>query len=372
MSKLQMTAPCIFGLESVLAGELRRMGAEDVQADNGKVFFSGGQDMLIHANLHTRTAERVLLVLGRFPAASFEELFEGTYALPWEAYIGRQDAFPVKGWALGSKLHSIPDCQRIVKKAVAKRLSEVYHTGWMEETGATHQIQFSIHKDEALLMLDTSGAGLHKRGYRQTSMEAPIKETLAAGILDLAHIKAEDILCDPMCGSGTFLIEGVYRALRIAPGLHRRFAVEHWDWMPRSVVQAERERAISMIRRDVPFRAYGFDLDPAAVALSSENVEKAGVAARVRVRQAELSRFRPDKMTAVVCNPPYGERLLDLSQAEELCRRMGRVFTPGACRYYIISPLDRFEELFGRKADKRRKLYNGTLQCQLFMYFAEG
>lgn len=371
MSTLQMTAPCIFGLESVLAGELRRMGAENVRAENGRVFFEGGQDILIRANLHTRTAERILLVLGRFRATSFEELFDAAYALPWEDYIGRQDAFPVKGWSLESALHSIPDCQRIIKKAVAKRLGNAYRIGWLEETGAVHQIRFAIHKNEVLLTLDTSGAGLHKRGYRQNSMEAPIKETLAAGILDLAHVKAEDTLCDPMCGSGTFLIEGVYRALQIAPGLRRRFSVEHWGWVPRAVVQSERERALSMIRRDAPFRAYGFDLDPEAVALTEANLKKAGVSGRVRVQKADISRFSPEQMTAVVCNPPYGERLLDLEQAQMLCRRMGEVFTAGESRYYIISPLERFEELFGRKADKRRKLYNGTLLCYLFMYFSE-
>ncbi len=346
------------------------MGAENVQSENGRVFFEGDKSTLIRANLQTSTAERILLVLGRFPAHTFDELFEATRALPWEEFIGRQDAFPVKGWSLDSKLHSIPDCQRIIKKAVVNRLSSAYGVSWLEETGPVHQIQFSIHKDEVLLMLDTSGAGLHKRGYRQNSLAAPIKETLAAGILDLARLRPDDVLCDPMCGSGTFLVEGALHALRIAPGLRRRFAVEHWDWMPPEIAKDERQRAMSLIRKEAQFRGYGFDIDADAVSLSSANAKKAGVAGRVKTSVADIASFTPKGKTVVVCNPPYGERLLDEAAAQSLARQMGKVFKAGeGCRYYIISPLVDFEELFGRPADKRRKLYNGTLQCQLFMYF---
>ena len=367
-----LQAPCLFGLESVLAGEVRRMGGQDVQAFDGRVLFRGDMAMIPRANICLRTAERVGIVLGTFQARTFDELFEGVRGLPLEEFIGRNDAFPVKGWSLKSGLHSIPDCQSIVKRAAVKRLEGIYGISRFPETGPARQIQFSILKDEVTVLLDTSGAGLHKRGYRKTSAEAPIKETLAAGIVDLAHIRGDGLVIDPMCGSGTLLIEAALHAYRIPPGVRRRFAAEEWDCLPGSVWAEERSRALDGIRKGLDFSALGYDTDPEAVLLTKENAVKAGVGKKLAATRQDIRDFSPEAERAVVLvNPPYGERLLELREAEALYREMGRVFPRReGYSYYIISPHENFEQLFGRKADKRRKLYNGMIKCQLFMYYA--
>ena len=223
-----MVIPTLFGLEGLVADELKYAGFEGVQAENGRVFFEGDWREAARANVTTRCGERVLIVLAQFTATSFEELFQGTLETPWENFIGSLDSFPVKGWSLNSQLHSIPDCQKIIKKAVVERLKDCYGNPWFEETGPTMQIQFSIMKDEVTLMLDTSGPGLHKRGYRKNANDAPIRETLAAGIVNLARVHSDSLVCDPMCGSGTLIIESAMKALNIAPGLMRRFAMERW------------------------------------------------------------------------------------------------------------------------------------------------
>lgn len=371
MEQWNYCAPCLFGIEGVLGDELKRMDARDVRVENGRVLFSGGPDMLARANINSRYAERIQLVVGQFPAHTFDQLFEGVKALPWERWIGKKDGFPVKGWALDSKLHSVPDCQSIIKKAIVERLKSRYRLSWFEETGTTYQVQFTIRRDEATLLIDTSGAGLHKRGYRQNAGGAPIKETLAAAMVDLTRARNAACVYDPCCGSGTLLIEAALAAKRIAPGIRRRFAFMDWDSVEDNVWRAERERAMDMEQRDRTFRAIGGDIDPACVALTKDNAAKAKVADCLEASVADLRRFRPEGENGVVlCNPPYGERLLDVEQAEALYREMGKVFVPKAgWSYAIISPHEDFEKLFGRKADKRRKLYNGMLKCQLYMYF---
>lgn len=368
--KLELTAPCHFGLESVLSSEVRRLGAEDVRVTDGRVTFSGDEHLLARANICLRTAERVQILLGEFDAFSFEDLFQGVKKLPLEDYIGKHDAFPVKGWALNSQLHSIPDCQAIIKKAMVTRLSQVYGISWFEETGPVHQIEFGIHKNHCLVMLDTSGVGLHKRGYRQNSVIAPIKETLAAGIIDLARVYPDSVLYDPFCGSGTLLIEGALHAMKIAPGLRRHFAAEKFDFIPEKVWQEERQRAFDLIDRKAIFKAYGSDIDPAAVELTQANAQKAGVGARIRVEQKDVKDFAMKEGKGVlICNPPYGERLLDVKEAQNIYRTMGKVFVQRERdRFYVISPDDNFEKYFGRRADKRRKLYNGMIKCQVYMY----
>ena len=370
MNDLTFAAPCHFGLESVLAGELRRLDAENVSAADGRVTFSGDFSMLARANLCLRTAERVLILLGEFEARSFAELFDRTRELPFEEFIGRQDAFPVKGHSNKSQLHSVPDCQSIIKKAAVERLREKYGVGWFEETGPVHQIQFQILKDRVSVFLDTSGPGLHKRGYRRNSTEAPIKETLAAGILDVAGVRRDSILYDPFCGSGTFLIEGALKAMNIPAGITRRFAAQSWGCIPAAVWQQERARGLDLVRRDAKFAAYGSDLDPAAVELALDNAHKAGVAQRIRIRTRDIREFKTVTETGIiVTNPPYGERLLDQKSARELYRVMGQEFRPrDGFSYAVISPDEEFEKNFGRRADKRRKLYNGMMKCQLFMY----
>ncbi len=371
MSETRFVAPCLLGLEGLVADELRMMDAPAVQAENGRVFFGGDDAMLARANLNSRFAERIQIVLGQFEATSFDALFEQVKRLPWEKYIGKWDAFPVKGWSLNSKLYSIPDCQSIIKKAVVERLKAHYHLSWFEETGPLHQIQFSLMKDQATLMLDTSGVGLHKRGYRPAAAEAPIKETLAAAIVKLARVRPGTTLYDPFCGSGTLLIEGCLQALRMAPGLNRAFAAEKWSSIPASVWQEERHRALSLIRKEAEFAAYGSDIDETALALSRENAKRAGVNAYIQWQKADIRDFTmPTESGIVVCNPPYGERLLDLQTAEALYQEMGKVFTPQKGKsYYIMTADELFEKWMGRRADKRRKLYNGNIKCQLYMYF---
>lgn len=373
MEQFRFACPCGFGLESVLSGELKRLRMEEVTAADGRVDFTGTAADLCRANLWLRTAERVLVVLGSFPATSFSQLFDRVEQLPFERFIGRKDRFPVKGWSLDSRLHSVPDCQSIIKKAAVKRLERVYGVSWFEETGALYQIQFSIRKDQVTIMLDTSGPGLHKRGYRRVQNLAPIKETLAAGILDIARIYPDTQLYDPFCGSGTFLVEGAYKAKNIAPGLYRRFAAEAWDCIPKDLWRLQREEALSQVRRDVTFRAFGSDISPEALEITAGNLKNARVSSLAELRRMDVRDFAPpEERSIVVCNPPYGERLLDRGEAEELCRVMGRVFRPSdRVGYYIISSVENFEELFGRPADKRRKLYNGMMKCQLYLYFPQ-
>lgn len=369
--KILMAAPCQFGVEGLVAGELRRMDAEKVAAENGRVFFEGDESILARANLSSRYSERICIVMGRFRAFTFDELFEETKALPWERWIGRTDAFPVKGSSLDSRLRSVPDCQKIIKKAVVDRLSQKYSLSWFEETGALHRISFIILKDNVLLMIDTSGASLHKRGYRRNGAAAPIRETLAAAMSDVAFVRSNSHVVDPCCGSGTILIESALKALNVAPGLHRTFVSETWSSVPASVWSSERARATDLIRRDAQFSACGYDIDPAVIELAKENAYKAGMSKRITFERRDIADFAHDgEKGVVVCNPPYGERLLDVESARKIYRTMGEKFLRReGWSYAVITPDDKFEQYFGRKCDKQRKLYNGTLECRLYMYF---
>lgn len=374
----QISCPCLFGLESVLADEIRALGGESLTVTDGRVTFLGDAQMIVKANLWLRTAERVQLLVGTYHASSFEELFDGMVRLPLERYIGKKDAFPVKGWSLNSTLTSIPSCQSILKKAAVKRLEEKYHIGWFEESGPMHQLQFSILKDEVSIFIDTSGVGLHKRGYRSASNDAPIKETLAAGILQLARVGAETNLIDPFCGSGTFLAEGAMIAMNIAPGLRRSFSCEAWEELEgvsmRNLFSQERADAVAKVNKEVSFTAFGYDIDSYAVQVAKDNVYRAGVADHVHIEVRDIADFSTDLPKAtIICNPPYGERLLEIQEAEKIYQTMGKVFEQRRfLNYYIISPHEDFEQLFSLGADKRRKLYNGMIRCQLFMYYKGG
>lgn len=370
--QLEMCAPCLFGLEAPVAAELRDMGAQDVRAQNGRVLFSGDEGILARANLRSACAERIAIRVGEFPAASFEELFEGAKTLPWEEYLGREDAFPVTGSCLSSRLRSVPDCQAILKKAVVSRLQERYSLSWFPESGPLHRVRFLILKDRASLLIDTSGEGLHKRGYRRDSNEAPLKETLAAALVRLSRLREDGRFYDPFCGSGTLLIEAALFAVGIAPGIQRSFAAEEWAESDPAVWQRERELARSLEHRNTGFQAWGGDIDPVCAALTRANAAKAGVGELIAVEQRDAAEFRPQgERGCLVCNPPYGQRLADLEQARSLCKTMGRVFEqkPG-WSYGILSPEDDFEKLFGRRASKRRKLYNGSIACQFYQYFS--
>ncbi|MCD7730908.1 MAG: class I SAM-dependent RNA methyltransferase [Oscillospiraceae bacterium] len=370
MDKLKLACPCHFGLESVLKFEITKIGGEDINVSDGRVTFSGDFSTLARANLCLASAERVLIQLGEFKAVTFEELFQGIKSLPFEEFIGKDDVFPVKGYSHNSALHSVPDCQSIIKKAIVERLKIRYNVSYFQETGNMFRIQFSIRNDNVIVYIDSSGDGLHKRGYRRNSNAAPIKETLAAGIIDLAHVRSDSIVCDPFCGSGTFVIEAAYKALNIAPGLKRHFAAEKWDIIDPEIWENERTRALDSIRKDTNFFAYGFDIEPEAVALTQENCRRAGILKRVSIKQADIKNYDNFSNSITVCNPPYGERMLDLKEAEQLYSVMGQRFkanNDSPC--FIISPHEDFERFFGKTADKRRKLYNGMIKCQLYMYY---
>ena len=372
MASINLVAPCLFGVEGIAAAEFRRMGFEDVQAQNGRVLLSGQENMLARANICSRFAERILINAGEFPAATFTQLFDGVREIPWENYIGKYDAFPVSGWSINSGLFSIPDCQSIIKKAVVERLKSKYGIERFSETGAEIKIRFSIMNDKVTMMIDTSGQGLHKRGYRRNSNSAPLKETLAAAICDLARIYPDTRLLDPFCGSGTILIESALMAANIAPGLRRSFSAEKFAFLPMDIWRQERTRAQDLIRHNIDFTAVGYDIDKDAVELTLENARKAGIKQLIRAEEGDIRNFKipQEGRFTLITNPPYGERLLDLKAAEELYGVMGQRFQNGAGKkYYIISPHDEFERFFGRPADKRRKLYNGMIKCQLFMYF---
>ena len=371
MNNLNFVCPCLLGIEGLVANELRKMEALNVLAHNGKVTFSGDYNILARANICSRYAERVLILVGEFDARSFEELFCGVKDLPWENFIGKKDAFPVKGSSINSKLASIPDCQSIIKKAIVERLKLKYNLPWFEETGELYQVKFNIMKDRVSVMIDTTGAGLHKRGYRRTSNAAPIKETLAAALVNIARVRRDSYLIDPFCGSGTILIEAALYAMNVAPGLKRSFAAEKWKKVSSNIWSQERARAVGLEKRDIDFKAIGYDIDESAVKLTLENAKKAGVGDKVDAEVRDLRKFSLDNEAGtVICNPPYGERLLDKEKAEAIYQIMGKTFKKkNNFNYYIISPDEKFEQCFGRMADKKRKLYNGMIKCQYYMYF---
>lgn len=369
MEKLTFVVPCLFGLEGLAGDELRRLGMEQVQVENGRVLFAGGPEALVRANLWLRTGERVLLRLASFSAESFEELFQGVAAAPLELFIPRDGKFPVKGHCLNSKLHSVPDCQAIIKRAAAKRLGERYGLTWLPETGELYQLQFSIQQDRVELYLDTTGPGLHKRGYRARGNDAPLRETLAAGMVLLTRYRGKDYFWDPFCGSGTIPIEAALIARNRAPGLHRSFASEQFAWLDRTLfAQARAEAPDREFHGD--YRILGSDNDPKSVSLAAANARKAGVAQQVMFQDGDATKMAPPAQEGIlVCNPPYGQRMLEQRQAQDLYRALGR-HLQGATgwRQCVISSEPEFERYFGRRADRKRKLYNGMIQCNYYMY----
>lgn len=368
---LQYVATCLFGLEKPLGEELDALGVRRTGTMDGRVFFEGDETALARANLCLRCAERVLLLVGSFPAENFDALFEGTKALPWENWIGRNDAFPVKGHAIKSRLHSLPDCQSIVKKAVADRLSGVYSQRWFPEAGIKYQIEFFIFKDCASLMIDTSGTTLHKRGYRPDAGEAPLRETLAAAMALNARPRPDVLFWDPMCGSGTIAIEAALILSNRAPGLGREFAAERFPQIPQSVWKSERERAEAAILRDAAYEVWASDIDEEILDVTYENALRAGVEDRIRIFNADVRTIeKPDRRGTIVCNPPYGERLMTPETAAALYREMGaRLWEFAPWHVYIITSNPQFEKLYGHRADKVRKLYNGMIPCNLYQYF---
>ena len=370
MSTYEFSVPCLFGLEGIAGDELRRLDIPNVRVENGRVLFSGEARDMAKANICLRTGERVLIVLADFPAKTFEELFQGVYHANLEDFIPKGGSFPVKGHCLNSQLMSVPDCQAIVKKAASRRLGEKYGVSWLPETGAKYQLQFSIMNDRVQLYLDTSGEGLYKRGYRAHNNGAPLRETLAAALVLLSRFRGKDPFCDPFCGSGTIPIEAALIARNRAPGLNRAFDAEQWGFVPGNSWQQAKDEA-----RDREFHGsydiWGGDVDPQAVAIARSNAHKAGVAEDIRFEVADMRTFHRDSPYGqLVTNPPYGQRLMEKQEAEELYREFGKVWRrlPEGWRTLVLSSHTEFERTFGQQAAKKRKLYNGMIKCDVFMY----
>ena len=374
MEHLELAVPTLFGLEGLCADELRRLGLSDVRAENGRVLCAARPADIPRVNPNLRTGERALILLGSFPAGDFDALFEGVRTLPWEDFLPRDAAFPVKGHCLNSALHAVPACQSIVKKAGAARLGARYGLEQFPETGSLHQIQFAIMKDTASLYLDTTGAGLHKRGYRAVGVVAPLRETLAAAMVMLSRYQGRDPFCDPFCGSGTIAIEAALIAKNRAPGLDRSFSAQKWGFVPASAWMEAADEAMDK-EFDGEYDIWGGDIDPKAVAIARSNAEKAGVEDLVRFEVADALSFRRETPYGrIVTNPPYGERIMEKREAEELYRGFGRAFRalPDGWTLSLLSSHTEFERTFGRNADRKRKLYNGMLKCDLFLYGKRG
>jgi len=371
---LNFCVPCLFGLEGICSDELKRLKFDNVKAENGRVMFSGTQSDIAKANINLRTGERVLLIIGETGANSFDELFEGVRALPWEKYITANAAFPVKGHSLGSKLHSIPDCQKIIKKAVVERLRAGHKIETLSEKDEKYQIQFSIMNDIATLYIDTSGAGLHKRGYRPVGSAAPLRETLAAAMVKLSRYRGKETVCDPFCGSGTIPIEAALAAINRAPGLNRNFAAESWTWLEKNIwSDAKLDAKSREFQGD--YDIWGGDIDPKYIEISKENASRAGILEYIQFEVADATKFCRRISTnssngIIMTNPPYGERVMQHSEAEDLYRKFGAaVRNLEDWKLYILSSHTEFERTFGKMADKKRKLYNGMIKCDLFMYY---
>ena len=371
--KYDLVATCLFGLEHSLGAEIDRLGYTRRETIDGRVYFSGGDDAIARMNIWSRYAERVLIELSSFEALTFNDLFEGTKALPWERFVGKNDRFPVKGHSIKSALFSVPDCQRIINKAVADRLMAKHRVTTLPETGTLCQIEFFIFKDRATLMIDTTGAPLHKRGYRPESNDAPLRETLAAELVSISRPREDVLFWDPMCGSGTIAIEAAMRMKNIAPGAKRYFAAERFQYIPREVWHRAREEAADSIMR-TSFEVYASDIDKNCVELTQANAYRAGVDDCVRVFRRDALEIKTEgRRGTIVCNPPYGERMMSVSEAEELYRRMGEHFrTLDSWQIYIISSHEGFPRLYGARPDKVKKLYNGMIPCWYYQYFKRG
>jgi putative N6-adenine-specific DNA methylase len=371
MSKIQLIATATFGLEAVVAREVKELGYEDMMVENARVTFAGDEAAICRANLWLRAADRVLVKLGEFKAKSFAELFQQTKALPWPDWLPEDAAFPVEGKSVKSQLHSVPDCQAIVKKAVVEKMKQVYRREWFEETGPRYTIEVALLNDLATLTLDTSGAGLHKRGYRRLGGPAPLKETLAAAMVLLSRWCPDRPLIDPLCGSGTLPIEAALIGLNLAPGLKRTFAAENWPVVPEVLWARAREEAADLVQRSRPVRVLGSDINGEVLGLARCHARQAGVAENAFFQKLPVSELRSaQKYGYLVCNPPYGERMGDRSQVERLYREMGAVFRElDTWSYYVLTAHPNFERLFGRRADKKRKLYNGRIQCNYYQFY---
>ncbi|MGN1158054.1 MAG: class I SAM-dependent RNA methyltransferase [Agathobacter sp.] len=372
MKTYELVVPCHFGMEAVTKREIYDLGYEITRVEDGRITFEGDAEAICRANVFLRTAERVLLLVGRFKATTFEELFQGIKALPWEEYIPQDGKFWVKkASSIKSKLFSPSDIQSIAKKAMVERLKEVYQTEWFKEDGAAYPIRIFLLKDEVMVALDTSGDSLHKRGYRLQTSKAPITETLAAALIMLTPWKKDRILVDPFCGSGTFPIEAAMMAANIAPGMHRSFTAESWtNMIPKQLWQDAVSEAEDMVEKDIEVDIQGYDMDGDVVKAARENAKRAGVDHLIHFQQREVAKMsHPKKYGFIITNPPYGERLEEKADLPELYETIGNVFNNlDSWSMYMITSYEDAERYIGRKADKNRKIYNGMIKAYFYQF----
>ena len=369
MPYLNLIATSAFGLESIVVHELKKIGIEKTEVENGRINFQGDYASVVKSNLWLRCADRVLIKLAEFRAYDFEQLYQGALAVEWENFIPVNGKMHVIGKAVNSKLHSVPDCQAIVKKAIVESMKRKFKQDWFDESGPAYRIEISLLKDVATLTLDTSGAGLHKRGYRESQGEAPLKETLAAGLINISRWKPDRVFADPLCGSGTIPIEAALIGKNIAPGLIRSFSSEDWPEIPSSLWKLHRDEAEDLINKN-PLEIFASDIDKRVFDAAVSNAEKARVGDSIIFQKKPVSEFSSSKKYGcIVCNPPYGERLQNAKEVHELYMEMGKVFSKlDSWSYFIMTSNENFEKSFGRKADKNRKLYNGKIKTYLYQY----
>lgn len=374
--QFNLVATAAAGLEAVVGREVRDLGI-NCQVENGKVLFTGDVRTIVTTNLWLRAADRIKIIVGQFPAKTFEDLFQGVFALDWENYLPLGAKFPIaKAKCVKSTLHNEPSVQAISKKAVVKKLQRYYHRPEgvpLQEIGAEFKIEVAIVKDQVTVMIDTSGDSLFKRGYRTEKGGAPIKENMAAAILQLSNWYPDKPLIDPTCGSGTFCIEAAMIGMKIAPGFNRQFAFEAWDWVDKDLVQAVRNEAESKADYDVALDISGFDIDGRMIEIAKKNAQEVGLDQVITFKQMRVQDLRTDKVNGVIIsNPPYGERLLKDKGVDELYTDMGQVFSPlKTWSKFILTSDEAFETKYGSLADKKRKLYNGTLKVDLYQYFGQ-
>ena len=368
---IQYVATCLFGLESLLGAEIEKLGYRRLDTMDGRVTFEGDRAALARCNVGLRFAERLYLKMGSFRATTFDDLFEGTKAIAWEQYIGEKDAFPVRGHSIKSALFSVPDCQSIIKKAIVSRLGSKYGIRWFEESGVKYQIDFFLFKDEITLMIDTSGIPLHKRGYRPLANSAPLRETLAAAVASLARPREDVLFWDPFCGSGTIAVEAAMIMTNRAPGMNRYFDAERFPAFGKELFNEARTEAKDLVIRDSKFEVYASDIDPECVHIAIESAKHAGVYEQMKIFRADALTIKTGgRRGTVVCNPPYGERMMTLKEAETLYRKMGEHFKSlDRWQIYVLTSHDRFGNVYGRRPDKVRKLYNGMIPCYFYQFF---
>jgi putative N6-adenine-specific DNA methylase len=373
MANYDLIATSAMGLEALVAKEVRELGYE-CQVDNGRILFQGDEKAIAKSNLWLRTADRVRLKIGEFKATTFDELFEKTKALPWEKFLPENAEFPVSGKSVKSKLFSVSDCQSIVKKAIVERMKKHYKKeGWFEENGPLFKIEVALHKDIALLTIDTSGSGLHKRGYRMAQGEAPIKETLAAALVMLTNWTPDRPFVDPFCGSGTIPIEAALMGQNIAPGFNREFVSENWPWIPSSVWDEVRLEAEDLANYDQPLDITGSDIDHRLVKIAQENAFEAGLGDLISFKQMRVQDFTtPKQYGVIVGNPPYGERLGEKGAVQKMYHEMGQAFADlETWSVYILTSDEEFETHYGKKTTKKRKLFNGFIKTDYYQYWGK-